>query len=548
MSFIESHTVHYRPRESEARRKLISLCLIPIIALGAFMLLIRAILLISLADLLTEATDLQFMFHEYVTKVGTSFVVLIDLYEGFFIWDEISILVCIAIILSMLLTFLYVRSDLRRVTHSFERRKRSAGFSFDSVSNVSDPAKGVFAGQFGKRDFYVKFEDRGLVVGPPRTGKSTFLLNQVLRLTQNNTSFVAVDIKPELSLILREDLEAHGYDIIILDVISAKGSSYNLLDDIHSEQSINELVLSLIPTPPKDPIWVEAQQRYFKLALLHLFHSKKKHCSLPAAYQLIGHFSKAEDFLNYTAQSTNEKTKRMAKKLLGQLEHSQPVQAGFSSVYDKLDWLDYVEVQAALGDSEFSLKQLGQSNKPVALFLQFDESYLETMGALLSTLYGHILKYLIANHKERDPVALFLDEIGNIPPVNGLLQKLNTIASRNIPLWMYWQSTAQMTMYGDDAREVFFGCADAQLFFRSNDLNTQQTVALLSGTVFRPKMSQTEGMSDSTNVSAEKDTRVQAGDVGELELGEVIGFYRGKKLRGRATPHYETFPKYRKSP
>jgi hypothetical protein len=102
-----------------------------------------------------------------------------------------------------------------------------------------------------------------------------------------------------------------------------------------------------------------------------------------------------------------------------------------------------------------------------------------------------------------------------------------------------------MAVYGPNAREVFFGCADSQLFFRSNDLNTQQTVAQLSGTVYRPKMSQTEGVNDSTNVSAEKDTRVQAGDVGELAFGEVIAFYRGKKLKGVATPHYETFPKYR---
>ncbi|KZY85063.1 hypothetical protein A3743_20015 [Oleiphilus sp. HI0072] len=93
---------------------------------------------------------------------------------------------------------------------------------------------------------------------------------------------------------------------------------------------------------------------------------------------------------------------------------------------------------------------------------------------------------------------------------------------------------------------MFFGCADAQLFFRSNDISTQQTVAQLSGTIYRPKMSNTSGTNDSTNVSAEKDTRVQASDVGELGFGEVIAFYRGKKLKGQATPHYETFPKYRR--
>jgi type IV secretory pathway TraG/TraD family ATPase VirD4 len=317
------------------------------------------------------------------------------------------------------------------------------------------------------------------------------------------------------------------------------------LSDINNEQAINELVLSLIPTPLTDPVWKKAEQRYFRLALLYLFHSTNKNCSLPAAYRLIAHFDTAEVFLKYIAQSSNEKTKQAAKKLLGELGNSKPAQSGFSAVFDTLDWLSYIEVQAALDESEFSLGQLGKKGAPIALFIQFEESYLETMASLLSALCGHILRYLIVNSKQRDSVALFFDEIGNLPVINGLLQKLNTIASRNIPLWMYWQSTAQMAVYGPNAREVFFGCADAQLFFRSNDLNTQQTVAQLSGTVHRPKMSQTSGVQDSISVSAEKDFRVQASDVGELLFGEVIAYYRGKKLKGVATPHYETFPKYR---
>ncbi|KZZ11155.1 hypothetical protein A3749_09585 [Oleiphilus sp. HI0078] len=546
MSFVESHSVQYRPRESEFRRKLISLVTFPLVVIATYFLAIRIILSMLYFDELVEIPSLQVAVGEIENTVAASLFVFSDIWKGSFATDDLSVIVYSSLILAVAFAAIHTWLDMKRVSISYEKRRRLAGASFDSVKGITDRSNGVFAGRFNKEDFFARQEDRGLVIGPPRTGKSTFLLNQIMRLAKNKQSFSAVDIKPELSSILKEDLEKAGYQIVILDPIFATGASYNPLDDISSEQAINELVLSLLPTPLTDPTWKKAEQRYFRLALLYLFHSKEKHCSLPAAYQLIGHFDRAEDFLGYIAQSGNEKTRQAAKKLLGELGNSKPAQAGFSAVFDSLDWISYPEVQAALGESEFSLNLLGKNNKPIALFLQFDESYLETMSGLLSALCGHILRYLIANHKEREPVALFFDEIGNIPVIAGLLQKLNTIASRNIPLWTYWQSTAQMAVYGPSAREVFFGCADAQLFFRSNDISTQQTVAQLSGTIYRPKMSNTSGTNDSTNVSAEKDTRVQASDVGELGFGEVIAFYRGKKLKGQATPHYETFPKYRR--
>ncbi|MCP5206310.1 MAG: type IV secretory system conjugative DNA transfer family protein [Hahellaceae bacterium] len=547
MSFAESHGIHYRPRESEFRRKLISLGAFPLITIAAYFLFLRAILCLLCLDDLIEMASLNAAIYQIEKIVFLSLFVFVDICLGISATDDLSIIVYSSLISSVSFAAVHTWLDIKRVNLSFEKRRRLAGATFDSVKGITDDSNGIFSGRFNKQDFYARQEDRGLVIGPPRTGKTTFLLNQILRLSKNKQSFVAVDIKPELSQILRDDLEKSGYKVIVLDPIFASGLSYNPLADITNEQAINELVLSLIPTPLTDPIWKKAEQRYFRLALLYLFHSKKKVCSLPAAYQLIAHFDTAEAFLKYVGQSTNDKTKQSAKKLLGELANSKPAQSGFSAVFDSLDWLSYSEVQAALGENEFSLAGLGQKEAPIALFLQFEESYLETMSGLLSALCGHILRYLIVNYKKREAVALFFDEIGNLPPISGLLQKLNTIASRNIPLWMYWQSTAQMSVYGINAREVFFGCADVQLFFRSNDLNTQQTVAQLSGTVYRPKMSQaSNGDQDSKSVSAEKDTRIQAGDVGELGFGEVIAFYRGKKLRGCATPHYETFPKYRR--
>lgn len=413
------------------------------------------------------------------------------------------------------------------------------------IPHVKKGNRGMFAGTFNGQDLYSTIEDRALVVGPPGTGKTAFMLNQILRSARAKMSFVAVDIKPEIADILRDELTANGYEVIEFDPILG-GTGYNPCLDIIDDQGINELVLSLIPTPDHDPIWVKAEQAYFRLALMYLRHRNPQKCSLPGAFQLLGHFPSPEAFLKTVKRSKNKIVKQQAEKILSQLDSSKPAQAGFSAVFDRLNWLSYDTTAQALTGHEFSLKQLGKE-KPVALFLKFQETHMETMGSLLSALYSHILRSLIISSNDRGPVALFLDEIGNVPPIAGLVSKLNTIRSRHLPCWMYWQSTAQMDAYGNNAREVFFGAADMQLFFRSNDINTQETVEKLAGQVVVAQYSQSQVDGKTTNTtSTERIARVEGAKLGELGAGEVYCLYKGGRWRGTATPHYVDFSRYKR--
>ena len=222
---------------------------------------------------------------------------------------------------------------------------------------------------------------------------------------------------------------------------------------------------------------------------------------------------------------------KTARKLQMELEVSKPAVSGFGSVYDKLSWLSYETVQNTLAYSDFSLSELGQEHRPVALFLQFDESRLETMGSLLSLFYGHFFSFLIQNHYSRGPVALFFDEIGNIPPIVGLTNKLNTIASRNFPTWTYWQSVAQMSQkYGKNGPQIFFSSADCQIFFRIGDNETQKMVSLLIGTVKVRKISHTKSIGAgraeqrSNMVSESQENVIEPHEVGELKKMRLLLF------------------------
>jgi len=78
--------------------------------------------------------------------------------------------------------------------------RRSRSISSDDAA-VDLLAKGVpqqsqkpriFAGKFGTAALNVSIEDRGLVIGPPGTGKTAFLLNQVLRVMANCWTQISV--------------------------------------------------------------------------------------------------------------------------------------------------------------------------------------------------------------------------------------------------------------------------------------------------------------------------------------------------------------------
>lgn len=440
------------------------------------------------------------------------------------------------------------------VTGETRRNSRVRALAADRISvalpRYSKLQRGVFAGKYGGKVLWSSVEDRALVVGPPGTGKTTFMLNQIIRSTKELKDFIAVDIKPEIATILWEELEKSGYKVIELDPINRSGSCYNPIEDIQDDSELSEFCESLIPLSSGDPVWVKAEQAYFRIALMYLkykYPGNKDKCSLPTAYQLIGSHPSAEAFLKTVARSTHRNTRQAAEKLSSLLSTSKPALAGFGAVFDRLHWLSLDSVAETLGSSDFSLKALGRSERPVALFLKFEETHLATMGSLLSALYGHILSTLIKTSAKRRPITLYLDEIGNIPPIAGLLPKLNTIRARNLPTWMYWQSTQQMQAYGVGAREVFFGAADLQMFFRSNDIDTMGTVERLSGKKTIPRFSESITAETVTrSVSSERVPRIEAAELAELKPGEIITFYRGSRWRGKAVPHYEDFRKYKR--
>lgn len=385
------------------------------------------------------------------------------------------------------------------------------------------------------------------MIGPPRIGKTAFLLNQLLKLSENSLSFIAIDIKPELTDILSADLKQKGYQVLCFDPLSDDTDHYNPLEDIEDETAVNELVINLLPysDPSRDKPFTDAKRDYLRSALLHL--KSEGNASLPLAYDLITRYTKVEDYLSVLSTSPSATVQTIARRLKSGIAADPLVGLGFSSVGREIEYLGYPTLKNAFAYSDFSLSEIGQT-RPTALFVRFQENRLGTLGAVLAALYGHFLNYLIDHHHQRHAVVLFFDEIGNIPRIEGLITKLNTLASRKLPTWTYWQGTQQMErLYGRGAEHLFFESADAHLFFRAQDAHTREMVSALTGTT--AALHRTDTVSPhgpGHSWGTRRVNVIEPHEVGQLRDGEVITLYKGESVRGWATPYYQDYPRFRR--
>lgn len=419
------------------------------------------------------------------------------------------------------------------------------------IRKSSSSSSKIFGGKYAGQEFFASAEDRGLVVGPPGTGKTAFLFNQILRATDQKISFVAVDIKPELHSVLATALGQKNYRVLRLNpaIDDLTADHWNPLDDIKDETEIMELCNALLPIrDPRDAPFTESQRDWLKSAVFHVSSQKG---SLPSAFTVLASSNDPQQLIKLFENSGSAVAQRLGRRLQAGLSGQKPdplVLSGLTGVLRSLDYLALPGVKSALGHSDFSIRELGKSENPSSLFLQFEESKLGALGSVLSFLMTGIISSLISTSGERKPVALFLDELGNMPPIPGLGQKLNTIRSRSMPTWMYFQTIQQIErQYGAGASSVFLAACNFQMFFRLNDQETRELVSKLVGKTSRVKKSVSKGKgAGSVTTTREEVNVIEAHELGQMGSGQVVTLYAGASARGVATPHYVDFPEFKK--
>lgn len=436
--------------------------------------------------------------------------------------------------------------------------------------------EGVFAGELFGKSINITTEDRALIIGPPGTGKTAFLVSQVLTWAESKRSFICLDMKPEIWGITKDALIEQGYDVYAYNPTSG-GDRYNPLDDIDSPEAIGELTANLIEEQGSDnAVFFETARDLLDAVINHL-KSLGGSVSLPDVREYISSFKASDSLLSDLRNSGDDMAREIASELSMVAENERLFASVIASLRTGLKFLRYPAIKQSLSTSDFSLNQFKTTNRPIALFLQFEEGKAEMLQRLTAMMVGHIMRYMIDN-TDRDAVLLLLDEIGNAKGIKGLPSKLNTIRSRKLPTWLYWQSSTQMNLYSEESaegKELIFGACDFVGVFRLNDNDTAKYISEKIGTIHRLITSQNAGYTKSTSSGSshssgsyeggpsggssssgsegmnhqktkqlQEEAVIKPHELQELPDGQMVCMYRGESWKGEATPYYKARPEY----
>jgi type IV secretion system protein VirD4 len=412
----------------------------------------------------------------------------------------------------------------------------------------------VWAGQVEGQDIYVTAEDRAVVIGPPGTGKTAFLVSQLLAWAEQKRSFVCLDSKPEIFAITRRRLEAQGYRVLSYNPTSRTGQRYNMFRDLVNREgrfdrvAIREIAAVFIPAnDERNRVFADGARDLFDAIATHL-DAVEGEVSFTRMRNWAMQHDSADELLKELLKSPNEEVQELASSI-SKRAVSDRLMASIFSAYDSgLTFVSLPEIRESASGSDFSLHDLC-TGEPVALFLQFEESEREVTEHYLAAIVAHLLRFMIL-HTERPPVLLMLDEIGSVPVIPALPQKLNTIRSRNLPTWLYWQSLEQMQKYGekhDEGPNLILGATDVKVMFRLEDNNTAEWMSDRIGKIDRVIESVSTKFGDMAQHSRQLslEPMVFPRQLMELRPGEVVCSYRGHTWRGRATPHFERYPEFK---
>jgi type IV secretory pathway TraG/TraD family ATPase VirD4 len=417
----------------------------------------------------------------------------------------------------------------------FKSRKNVLSQNLETAVSLSIN-HGVYSGDVKSKPIRISTEDRGCVIGPPASGKTTFLVSQLFDWAESGRSFVVNDVKPEIHGLVRERLESLGYKLWIFNPTKPV-HRYNLLDNLDSPEAAGELAAALCPNPdPADAVFNVSARDLLNATILHLRETRGT-ASLPAIRAFLAEFGEHRELIRHLLQSPSADVQAAAQSLRYTATNERLIGSILAILAANLSFLQYPSVRGNLETSDFTLDVLHQPRN--GLFLQFEESARLSTAALWSVTLAHLLRHLIV-HTDREPVLLLLDEIGTAPQVTGLVEKLNTIRSRKMPTWLYWQSLEQMRVYGGngiDGRNLILGACDLQMVFRLNDNESAQWMSDRIGTVDNILRSVTDSGDASSTLITEPAVRPH--ELQRLKRGEVVAAYRHLIWKGQATPYYQ---------
>ena len=338
-----------------------------------------------------------------------------------------------------------------------------------------------------------------LVCGGSGAGKTRFYCKP--NLMQANTSFVILDPKGEIVRDVGKLLEAKGYEIKVLDLISMeKSHCYNPFVYLRSDNDIQRLVTNLFKsTTPKgsqsnDPFWDTAASMLLLALVFYL------HYEAPEDEQ---NFAMVMEMLRAGAIEDEEEPRPSPlDNLFSELEYENPEHIALKYYHSyhsgSAKTLKSIQITLAARLEKFNLESL-------AALTTTDELELETLGEkktalfalipdndtsfnfLVSLLYTQLFQQLFysADHIHGGslpiPVHFLMDEFANVSLPDDFDKILSVMRSRSVSVSIILQNLAQLKALFEKQWESIVGNCDEFLYLGGNEQSTHKYVSELLG-------------------------------------------------------------------
>ena len=390
-----------------------------------------------------------------------------------------------------------------------------------------------------------------LVCGGSGAGKTRFYCKP--NLMQANTSFVILDPKGEIVRDVGKLLEAKGYEIKVLDLISMeKSHCYNPFVYLRSDNDIQRLVTNLFKsTTPKgsqsnDPFWDTAASMLLLALVFYL------HYEAPGDEQ---NFAMVMEMLRAGAIEDEEEPRPSPlDNLFSELEYENPEHIALKYYHSyhsgSAKTLKSIQITLAARLEKFNLESL-------AALMTTDELELETLGEkktalfalipdndtsfnfLVSLLYTQLFQQLFysADHIHGGslpiPVHFLMDEFANVSLPDDFDKILSVMRSRSVSVSIILQNLAQLKALFEKQWESIVGNCDEFLYLGGNEQSTHKYVSELLGksTIDTNTYGKSSGRSGnySTNYQISGRELLTPDEVRMLDNQYAILFIRGER-------------------
>ena len=390
-----------------------------------------------------------------------------------------------------------------------------------------------------------------LVCGGSGAGKTRFYCKP--NLMQANTSYVILDPKGEIVRDVGKLLEAKGYEIKVLDLISMeKSHCYNPFVYLRSDNDIQRLVTNLFKsTTPKgsqsnDPFWDTAASMLLLALIFYL------HYEAPEDEQ---NFAMVMEMLRAGAIEDEEEPRPSPlDNLFSELEYENPEHIALKYYHSyhsgsaktlksiqitlaaRLEKFNLESLAALTTTDELALETLGE--KKTALFALIPDND-TSFNFLVSLLYTQLFQQLFysADHIHGGslpiPVHFLMDEFANVSLPDDFDKILSVMRSRSVSVSIILQNLAQLKALFEKQWESIVGNCDEFLYLGGNEQSTHKYVSELLGksTIDTNTYGKSSGRSGnySTNYQISGRELLTPDEVRMLDNQYAILFIRGER-------------------